>query len=504
VTVPIYAALDNSAISHITTRHEQGAGFMADGYFRASRKPAVAIVISGPGVTNIATAMGEAYTDSVPLLVISADVSTTEYGKSADFNHEISDQASLTAPICFKSIRIQSIDDIPTVVHDSFRHFRFNWPQPIHIGIPTDILEESRHVKFPSLPQMTRVIPDANQLKKASELIRFAKAPIMILGGGSHNARHLLPKLAGLINAPVLTTMNGKDSFPNDHELYIPAGVTFDAALQALNDSDLIIAVGTQFGRSDFATISATDALPRFARLEAPLIRIDITPSQLKVNMPATVELLSDSRLAVEALLADLVDVDKLSYENRADEIRTATYAEAKLTGEKYRPWLKQLRDNISDYGVIAIDSTLVAYLGFPFIDIPATGSWLYPSAFGTLGYALPAAIGAKIADPLRPAIAIIGDGGFLFTCTELITAVENNVCLPVVVWNDHGFGTIRQGMQNRGVSPIGVDFSIPSLEHLAKGLGCRYVNPKTPSELGTFIGDSLQHLVPTIIEVIE
>ena len=170
VTTPIYEALQKSDINHITTRHEQGAGFMADGYARASRKPGIAVVISGPGVTNIATAMGEAYTDSVPLLVLSADVATTSYGKHEDFNHEISDQQSLTAAICAKSIRIQSIKDIPISVNDAFEYFRIRWPQTIHIGIPTDILEESDLVDIPSFTQTPAAVPGADQIQKAVDL----------------------------------------------------------------------------------------------------------------------------------------------------------------------------------------------------------------------------------------------------------------------------------------------------------------------------------------------
>ena len=502
VTIPIYAALQKSSLIHITTRHEQGAGFMADGYYRASRQPGVAVVISGPGVTNIATAMGEAYTDSVPLLVLSADVSTADYGKSADFNHEIGDQQSLTAPICAKSVRVESIKDIPMVVNDAFEHFRTFWPQTIHVGIPTDILEEIHSIEFPSFSRRALTVPEPAQIEQAAKIIRSANFPIMILGGGSHRARQITPKLAEAINAPVITTMNGKDSFPNDHPLYLRGGLHFAGIIEALNSSDAILAVGTQLGRSDFLTTPAATALPQYATREKPLIRIDITPSQLQANLPAMVELLGDSKAVVEALLELLKNGRQSIPPQRVQKIKKRVDAEAKTIGGKYRPWLSAVRANLPKNGVVAIDSTLVAYLGFPFIDIPIDGSWLYPSAFGTLGYALPAAIGAKIANRKRPAITIIGDGGFLFTCAELLTAAENGISLPVVVWNDHGFGTIRQGMINSGMPPVGVDFSIPDLAHLATGFGCLYENPRTPEELGHCIKRSLEHSVPTVIEV--
>ena len=504
VTVPIYEALQQSNLVHITTRHEQGAGFMADGYARASRQPGVAVVISGPGVTNIATAMGEAYTDSVPLLVLSADVATTDYGKDADFNHEIRDQQSLTAGICAKSIRIQSIKDIPISVNDAFDHFRTRWPQTIHIGIPTDILEESGSVDIPPCTQTSPTVPELDQVQRAADILRSADSPMMILGGGSYRARHVTPTLAECIGALVVTTMNGKGSFPNDHELYIGAGFHFSSIIDALNNSDVILAVGTQLGRSDFAAASVVDLLPQYAMQEKPLIRVDVTPSQLHANIPAAVELLGDSKTTINALLGQIATGKEFRSRAPAQHIKKAVKAQARELGEKYEPWLKAVRKSLPNDGIIAIDSTLIAYLGFPFIDIPPEGSWLYPSAFGTLGYSLPAAIGAKIAQPDRPAIAIIGDGGFLFTCTELLTAVENGIGLPVLVWNDRGFGTIRQGMTNRGMSPLGVDFSIPDLAHLASGLGCRYENPKTTDELANCIRVALGQSAPTIIEVVD
>lgn len=504
VTVPIYAALQRSTLNHITTRHEQGAGFMADGYYRASRKHAVVVVISGPGVTNVATAMGEAYTDSVPLLVFSADVSTNDYGKSADFNHEISDQRSLTDPICAKSIRVESIRDIPTVVNDAFEYLRTHWPRTIHIGIPTNILEESGAIEMQAVRDSIVAGPELGLIRKAATMLGSSAAPIIILGGGSYPARQIMPRLAESINAPVITTMNGKDSFPNDHPLYIGSGFHFSAIIDALNSSDVILAVGTQLGRSDFPITPVANALPQYSAGEKPLIRVDITPTQLEANISAELALLGDSKVIAESLFELTRKRGRSLLPRRAQGIRKDVDLEASSLGEKYRQWLYAVRESMPPNGVIAIDSTLVAYLGFPFIDIPTEGSWLYPSAFGTLGYALPAAIGAKFADRSRPAIAIIGDGGFLFTCTELITAVENRISLPVVVWNDHGFGTIRQGMISSGIRPLGVDFSIPDLASLAAGFGCLYDNPRSPVELGHCIRRSSKHDRPTIIEVID
>ena len=282
------------------------------------------------------------------------------------------------------------------------------------------------------------------------------------------------------------------------------SGFHFSAIIDALNGSDAILAVGTQLGRSDFPITPVANALPQYSAREKPLIRVDITPTQLQANISAELELLGDSKIIAASLFELTRHNCQSLLPQRAQRIRKTVDLEAASLGEKYRQWLYAVRESMPLNGVIAIDSTLVAYLGFPFIDIPAEGSWLYPSAFGTLGYALPAAIGAKFADQNRAAIAIIGDGGFLFTCTELITAVEYGISLPVVVWNDHGFGTIRKGMISSGIRPLGVDFSIPDLASLAAGFGCLYANPKSPVELSHCIRRSLEHDRPTIIEVID
>ena len=146
--------------------------------------------------------------------------------------------------------------------------------------------------------------------------------------------------------------------------------------------------------------------------------------------------------------------------------------------------------------------STLVTYLGFRYLDILDGGSWLYPSAYGTLGYALPAAIGARVAQPDRPAVVLIGDGGLLFTCSELLTATERGFGLPVVVWNDRGFGCIRMGMQRQHVTPLGVDFSIPNLAALAAAFGGIHASPQTPAELEREVRIALARSVPSLIEV--
>lgn len=461
-TLPIYAALGESTINHCTTRHEQGAGFMADGYARASGEPGVAIVIGGPGVTNIATAMGEAYTDGVPLLVISAEVPTTDIGAGRDHNHEMKDQHAAASAICAYSECIRCLEQIPEAIDRAFERFSIGRPQSIHLGIPIDILADYGPISIGERPTYRPIAPDSASLIHAAELLRSAQRPIILLGGGARSAQNISPTLAEALGIPVMTTWNGKDAFPNDHPLYVGGGFHLNATLEALADADVVLAVGTQLGRSDFWHAPVA--------LNGAIIRVDIDPGQIHANMPATIGIIADARISIEALADTVGKLERPRAKDRALGLRSQIDAEVNRANSRYKPWLYAVRAGLPANGIVAIDSTLVAYCGFRYLDIPADGTWLYPSAYGTLGYAL--------------------------------TAVERGLGLPIIVWNDRGFGTIRQGMEQRGIKPLGVDFAIPDLAALARGFGCAYASPETPTELEMAIRDTLVQSVPTVIEV--
>ena len=422
-TIPIYKALGDSTIDHCTARHEQGAGFMADGYARVSGEPGVAIVIAGPGVTNIATPMGEAYADGIPLLVISAEGPIADIGAARDHNHEMKDQLAAASAICASSERITCLTQIPEAVARAFRTLRTGRPRAMHIGIPVDILSACGPVSLAPIPTYPPAPPDPEPLRQAAELLLQANNPLLLLGGGSRRARSNSLLLAEALGAPVMTTWNAKDAFPNDHPLYVGGGFHFKAAIQALTEADVVLAVGPQLGRSDF-----------WSGPVAPgsVIRVDIDPGQINANVSAAVGVIGDAGTTMEALLDSLGTIDRSAAHERAARLREQIDAEADVTGARYEAWLRAVRSGLPADSIVAMGSTLVTYLGFRYLDILDGGSWLYPSAYGTLGYALPAAIGARVAQPDRPAVVLIGDEGLLFTCSELLTATERGFGLPV------------------------------------------------------------------------
>ena len=489
-TIPIYEALQSSSIHHLATRHEQGAGFMADGYARASGLPGVAIVIGGPGVTNIATAMGEAYADGVPLLVISAEISSSDIGAGRDHNHEMKDQLAAASAICASSERVTRVSRIPEAIDRAFRSFHAGRPRSVHIGIPVDVLEAREPVSFAPRGVFAPTAPDPLLIGHAAQLLRAADMPIVLLGGGARGARTAALALAEALGAPVMTTLSGKDAFSNDHPLYVGGGFHLGMAINA----DVVLAVGTQLGRTDFWNAPVS--------VNGSVVRVDIDPEQIDANVPATVGLVGDARVIIEALTEVVGIVDRPAATERAANLRSKIDAEADTVGLRYKPWLFAVRAALPADAIVAMDSTLLSYRGYCYMGIPAGGAWLYPNAYGTLGYALPAAIGARVAQPDRAAVVLIGDGGLLFTCSELLTATECGFGLPVIVWNDHGFGTIRQGMQKRGIKPLGVDYSIPDMAALAHAFGGEYASPQTTAALETAVRDALARRLPTIIDI--
>ncbi|MEA2523206.1 MAG: acetolactate synthase large subunit, partial [Thermomicrobiales bacterium] len=493
-TVPIYGALGASSIRHVTVRHEQGAGFIADGYARSSGQPAVAVTIGGPGLTNIATALGEAYADGVPVLVVSADTPTSDLGAGRDYNHEMKDQRAALSAICAWSERVETHAQIPAAIDRAFAGFATGRQRAIHIGIPIDILDTPGSVTSMTPAPRTLVSPDTADVCRAAALLRSAQRPVVLLGGGARGARDAAARLASVLAAPVMTTWSGIDAFPNDHPLWVGAGFHLQAAIDALTSADVVLAVGTQLGRSDFWNGAV--------ELTSTVIRIDLDPTQLNRNATATVGLLGDARLTLDALADEYRAPGTTDGSSRAAKMRHAIDTEADLTGIRYRPWLAAMRRGLPANAAIVADSTLVTYRGFRYLPVPAEGRWLYPNAYGTLGYALPAAIGVGIAEPGRPAGVLIGDGGLLFTCPELLTASEQGLGIPVVVWNDRGYGCIREGMRERGVTPLGVDFVIPNLSALATAFGADYAAPRTPQALEATVREAVAKTTPTLIEI--
>lgn len=497
-TVELYRGLEATRLRHVTPRHEQGAGFMADGYARASGKVGVCFIITGPGMTNIATAMGQAYADSIPMLVISSVNARAQLGMAQGRLHELPSQRNLIAGVAAFSHTLLDPAQLPEVLARAFAVFASSRPRPVHIEIPLDVITARMAGKAKAWPLPSRPAPDPRLIKEAADLLGKAKSPLIIAGGGAADAAAGIRKLAEALDAPVFSTINGKGILPPGHKLALAGNLGMEAARDELARSDVVLAIGTEFGETEMYPEA------REITIAGKLIRIDIDPLQLVNQLPADIALFADSALAVAALNQALGNASgaRRRGEERASALRKkiagALWPQCRTHG--------RLLDVIGDAlpgVVIAGDQTEPVYAANQTYEAPHPRSYFNSSTgYGTLGYGLPAAIGAKLGQPARPALCLIGDGGLQFSLPELASAVEAQLPLAVVIWNNTGYGEIKSYMRDRQIPEIGVDIYTPDFIALAKGLGCAASRPADIAALRDELASSVKRRMPTVIEI--
>ncbi len=500
-TVEMYRGLADSTIQHITPRHEQGAGFMADGYARASGKPGVAFVITGPGLTNIITAMGQAYADSIPMLVISAVNHIGKIGHGEGELHESPNQSLLTAQVAASSFRVLAPSDLPKAVARAFAVFEGARPRPVHIEIPVDLFAANAdgfEVKRAAKIYPPR--PSEQAVASAVDLCNASARPVILLGGGSRRAASEAQSLAERLDAPVVMTINGRGLIPAGHPLEVSASPSLNSVRELISDADLVLAFGTELGRTDY---NMFDREP--FSVSSPMIRADIAPVQIARNQPSDVALVGDAGAAMRDLLSALDPESKHADGSaRAEVTRKAAKAEQDA---KYTTLISILEGILTEVpnAVIVGDSTQLTYAGNLYLPIGIEARWFNSACgFGALGYALPAAIGARIAMPENPVICIAGDGGLQFSLGELGAAMEVGGSLIVICWNNSGFGEIKSSMLRRGVTPIGVDLHTPDFVNIAKAYGLDAEKLESPESLPRLLRKAAGSKKPTLIEIDE
>jgi acetolactate synthase-1/2/3 large subunit len=496
-SVELYRALPASPIRHVTPRHEQGAGFMAEGYARVARKPGVCFVITGPGLTNIATAMAQAYGESLPMLVISTVNPIGAMGSGAGHLHELPDQRQLASQFTAFSHTILDIAEFPTVLARAFAVFSAGRPRPVHIEIPTDLLtRESAHLGTPRPIEIMPPGPNPLAVQRAAAACDRAVRPLIIAGGGSASAAVGVARLAERLDAPVLMTTNARGIVGFRHELAAPFYPGCETAKRLLADADIIIAVGTELGPTDF-----DDALQG---VDAGVIRIDLDPEQICRGLAADVAIVSDAALAVAALCDAVARHAPGGGAARARE--AAAFFETSLSAKNAASLqlLATVRDTLADV-IIVGDSTQLVYSGCLGYAAPAPASFFCSATgYGTLGYALPAAVGAKLADPARPVVCVIGDGGIQFTLAEMGSAVDAGASLITILWNNRGYGEIKSYMRDREIEPIGVDIHTPDFRKIAEAFCWEWEKLLSADDLGPLLAKARAHRGSTVIEIDE
>ena len=466
-TVELYRGLAASKIRHITPRHEQGAGFMADGYARVSGKPGVALVITGPGLTNTITAMAQARQDSVPMLVISGVNRRCSLGHGHGLLHELPDQLGMMKSLALYAHTLLNPTDLPAVIERAFSVLLSGRPGPVHIEIPTDVMAAKIDPGPFRAATATRPRADAETLQRAAVLLADAQRPVILLGGGAITAEDEIRLLAERIDAPVVTTVNARGMFAG-HPLRVPASPSLKAVRRLLAEADRVLAIGTEMGPTDY-DINVDGDFPDLRSL----IRIDIDAAQLARDSRATLSILSSAKAAA-AGISGFLEGHRAASDGaqRAETVRKASWAE--LT-DKMRTEIGII-DTIYrtlPTAIIVGDSTQAIYAGNYYCDPPRPRSWFNAATgYGALGYAPPAAVGAALAAPDATIVCLVGDGGFQFSLAEIGAAADAGARVVFLVWNNDGYQEIEAYMLEAGIVPEGVKPSAPDFLAIGAAYG--------------------------------
>ncbi|MFE7463383.1 acetolactate synthase large subunit [Streptomyces sp. NPDC057499] len=513
--------MDSTRVRHVLVRHEQGAGHAATGYAQATGKVGVCMATSGPGATNLVTPIADAYMDSVPLVAITGQVSSKSIGTDA---FQEADIVGITMPVTKHNFLVTNADDIPRTVAEAFRIAATGRPGPVLIDITKDALQASTTFSWPTateLPGYRPVTkPHAKQIREAARLIGTSSRPVLYVGGGVLKARATaeLRALAELTGAPVVTTLMALGAFPGSHPQHVGMpGMHGDvAAVAALQKADLIVALGARF---DDRVTGRLDSFAPYAKV----VHADIDPAEISKNRLADVPIVGDAREVLDAL-TDAVRAER--EESRVADC-TAWWRELDHWRSTYPrgydlpadPALLSPQQVIERIGLLAPAGTLFAsgvgqhqMWAAQFLPHEEPGTWFNSGGAGTMGYAVPAAMGAKAGMPGRTVWAIDGDGCFQMTNQELTTCALNNIPIKVAVINNGALGMVRQwqnlfygarfsntvlhdGTTNadtgsaRGVgSATNRGTRVPDFVQLSEAMGCVGLRCESPLELDAII----------------
>jgi len=495
--VEMYRALPRSRIKHVLVRHEQGAGFMADGYARATGKPGVCFTITGPGLTNILTPMGQAWSDSSPVLVISSALDITDSAQGRGRLHEMIDQHGAARTITSLAMRALTPKDVRDGIAQAFAGFASRRPRPAYLEIPLDLLNQPAGDGWQARALPRRAQVDKAEIEKASKRLASARHPVILLGGGALDAGGEALRIAEAIGAPILTTTAGKGAVPASHALCLGYRMTQPETLDLLRKSDAILCVGSELSETDFWS---SDVI-----IDQNLIRIDIDEAALARPHSAEIAILADAKSALAALAEALPAARKdarADAEIRAKKLRTPDGENADALRRMLTRVLGTIREALPPETVIASDMTQIAYAANEIFPVDHPRTWIHPVGFGTLGFALPAGIGAKFGKPDTPVAVMIGDYGLQYTINELGTAAEHKLPLVILMWNNDALGQIRDDMVSKGIQPNAVTLKNPDFQALAKAYDCVAEKPASLAALAQAIKRALSADRPTLIEM--
>ena len=507
--LPVYDPIIDSPIRHILVRHEQGAGHMAEGYAHATGRPGVAMVTSGPAATNIVTPLCDAYMDSIPMIVITGQVPVAAIGTDA---FQECDTIGITRSVTKHNELVTRAQDIPLAVRQAFHLATTGRPGPVLLDIPKDIVDPQNPnsdmewywptdaetaASLPGYKPTTKGHP--RKIKDAAELITQAERPVLYVGGGILKARaaEALKELAELTNIPVVTTLMARGAFPDDHELCLgmPGMHGNYTAVTAMQESDLLIALGSRFDDR------VTGKVPAFAP-HAKIIHADIDPAELgKVRRP-DVPIVGDARLVIEEIVRTLKasgapdnQADRTEWRSTLSgwqEKYPLSYVQSE-PGELLKPQfvLEQLRDLSPENTIVASGVGQHQMWTAQYWTFRHPYTWINSGGLGTMGFSVPAAIGAKVGMPDRTVWAVDGDGCFQMTAQEMVTAATERIPVKIAILNNAYLGMVRQWQEmfyEERYSEVYLSPDLPDYVKWAEAMGCVAFRVESPEEVAPTI----------------
>jgi thiamine pyrophosphate-dependent acetolactate synthase large subunit-like protein len=505
----MYDALLDSSIRHVTARHEQGAGFMAYGYARSSnRKVGVALVISGPGLTNILTPIGGAFHDSIPILLISSNIASRFLSMRSGVLHELPESTLMTSPVTKERRRVTAAEKIPQSVVEAYCQTTNGRPGPVHVEIPVDLLQ--KHINTPWKEEIESAIrlfenkasPIQSELiEKACDILKAAKQPLVIAGGGARHAVTVLSEVAERLGAPVLLTTGGKGVIDEHHPLCLGVRHHFSSIREYVKTADVVLALGTEL---------SADLYSNPVSIKGMLIQVDLDPANFECNSRADLGISGDAGEFLEALLGRIPEDKSKSLRGEQKVKSLLEQAQRELSDVYFYPnrsfilgMLEAIRGALPEGAILCADFAIPGNVGCSEFLTHHPSGYLFPFGYGTLGMALPAAIGAKIANPKTDVCVLAGDGGFQFTMPEIGVACQEKLCIPIIVWDDKGFGEIRIREEIRHPGRrIAVDHVNPDFVRLASAYGLPGVYVTKVNEMKKALKRALRHSGPSLIVI--
>jgi acetolactate synthase-1/2/3 large subunit len=495
--LPAYDPILDSSIRHILVRHEQGAGHMAEGYAHVTGRPGVAMVTSGPAATNLVTPLCDAYMDSIPMVAITGQVPTAAIGTDA---FQECDTVGITRSVTKHNELVMTADEIPRAIREAFHIATTGRPGPVLVDVPKDVLQASmdwwwpESVDLPGYKPTTKGHP--RMIREAARLILESERPVIYAGGGILKARaaDALRELAELTGIHVVTTLMARGAFPDDHPLCLgmPGMHGNATAVTAMQKCDLLIALGSRFDDRVTGKVGA------FAP-EAKVIHVDIDPAeQGKVRRP-DVPIVGDCRLVIEEIVRNIramldngtVQADTGAWKSKISGWRETfplTY-EASEPGEALKPQfcLEVLRDSAPEDCIVVSGVGQHQMWASQYWKFRNPYTWVNSGGLGTMGFAVPAAIGAKVGRPDRMVWAVDGDGCFQMTAQELVTASTERIPIKVAILNNAYLGMVRQWQEmfyDERYSEVYLSPDLPDYVQWAEAMGCIGIRVESPEEV--------------------